>query len=172
LRSGRKNLQTTPIANITLRENPLNTISGNLYQSVLQASATEFNDEWRTFCECFLNDNSEVKSTNPYVLGTKGTWRPVTSFTHLSGRNQTFKNENSNIRDDGFMTSFSPFFKLINKNWVIDKQNWTYVSSVSEFNPFGQAIETKDALNRYTSSVFGYNQTLATAVAAISTTRL
>ncbi len=166
LRSGRKNLQTTPIANITLRENPLNTISGNLYQSVLQASATEFNDEWRTFCECFLNDNSEVKSTNPYVLGTKGTWRPVTSFTHLSGRNQTFKNENSNIRDDGFMTSFSPFFKLINKNWVIDKQNWTYVSSVSEFNPFGQAIETKDALNRYTSSVFGYNQTLATAVAA------
>jgi hypothetical protein len=64
------------------------------------------------------------------------------------------------------MTSFNPFYKLANGKWNIDRQNWTYTSSVTEFSPFGQALETKDALNRFTSSIFGYNQTLATAVAA------
>jgi hypothetical protein len=37
---------------------------------------------------------------------------------------------------------------------------------VVEFSPFGQALETIDALNRYSSSMFGYNQTLPVAVAA------
>lgn len=167
IRSGRRNLQMTPIGTITLRNNPLGQISTNFFEQVLQAGATEYSDNWRTFCACFLGEGAgENYTTNPYVLGNKGTWRPVASYVHLSGRDQTYEQQNSNIRNDGFMTSFNPFYKFANGKWNIDRQNWTYTSSVTEFSPFGQALETKDALNRFTSSIFGYNQTLATAVAA------
>lgn len=166
IRSGRRNTQMTPIGTVTLRSNPLNTIESNFYENVLQASATEFSEDWRTFCDCFASKDSSLYTSNPYVRGTKGTWRPLTSYVHLTDRTQAFVNQNSNIRDDGFMTSFSPFFKVQNGTWNVDRQNWTFTSKVSEFSPFGQALETVDPLNRYTSSTFGYNQTLATAVAA------
>jgi hypothetical protein len=167
IRSGRKNVQTTPIGTITLRENPLNTIKSNIYEDVLQASVTEFSDDWRTFCDCFLKEDENGNPLhNPYVVGVKGNWRPSTSYVHLSGRNQHYTHKNTDIRNDGFMTSFSPFYQLENGKWKIKKDNWTYTSSVTEFSPFGQALETKDALNRFTSSQFGYNQTFAIAVAA------
>jgi hypothetical protein len=166
LRSGRRNLQTTPVGTVAMRNNPLSGIQGNVFEQVLQAGAVEYSDDWRTFCECFLNEESSHFTTNPFVLGTKGTWRPVVSYVHLSGRTQTFENGNSNIRVDGMFTSFTPFYKLSGGQWNIDRQNWTYTSSVVEFSPFGQALETVDALNRYSSSMFGYNQTLPIAVAA------
>lgn len=165
-RSGRRNLQSTPIGTIVLRDNPLDNLSGNIFEQVLQAGAVEFADEWRTFCECFLDENNEFASTNPYVLGLKGTWRPKASYVHLSGRTQSFENGNSNIRQDGMFTSFTPFYRITGGDWQIDRKNWTYTSSVVEFSPYGQALETIDALNRYSSSMFGYNQTLPTAVAA------
>ncbi len=165
LRSGRRNLQTTSVGTLVLRENPLTNLKGNVFEKVLQASAIEYSDEWRTFCECFGTPGQSSYTTNPFVLGTKGIWRPKASYVHLSGRSQIFENENSNIRQDGVFTSFSPFYKLAYGKWGIDRQDWTYTSSVVEFSPFGQALETIDALNRYSASMFGYNQTLATAVA-------
>ncbi|MFT5778175.1 MAG: hypothetical protein ACI837_001131, partial [Crocinitomicaceae bacterium] len=128
--------------------------------------AVEYTDDWRTFCECFLDENDEHFTTNPFVLGIQGTWRPVSSYVHLSGRTQAYENKNSNIRQDGMFTTYTPFYKLNAGSWEIDRQNWTYTSSVTEFSPFGQALETIDALDRYSSSLFGYNQTLPMAVAA------
>lgn len=167
LRSGRRNMQSTPIGTLITKRNPLTTFQGNIFQEVLQAGAVEFNDEWRTFCECFL-DVSDVNrfTTNPYVLGTKGTWRPVASYVHLTGRTQTDNAGNSNVRRDGVFTSYKPYYKLVNGKWVIDRTDWTYTSSVVEFSPFGQALETVDALKRFSSSMYGYNQTLPVAVAA------
>jgi hypothetical protein len=167
LRSGRRNLQNTPIGTVVLRANPLENIHENIFTKVLQASAVEYSDDWKTFCECFLDSTNNSITGNPYVLGNKGIWRPKASYVHLSGRSQTKENNNTNIREDGMFTSFNPFYTYEN-NWLIDRQNWTYTSSVVDFSPFGQALETIDALNRYSSSVYGYNQTLPVAVAANS----
>ncbi len=167
LRSGRRNLQNTPIGTVVLRENPLENIHENIFTKVLQASAVEYSDDWKTFCECFLDSTNNSITGNPYVLGNKGIWRPKASYVHLSGRSQTKENNNTNIREDGMFTSFNPFYRYQN-NWMIDRQNWTYTSSVVDFSPFGQALETIDALKRYSSSVYGYNQTLPVAVAANS----
>ena len=167
LRSGRRNLQNTPIGTVVLRANPLENIHENIFTKVLQASAVEYSDDWKTFCECFLDTTNNSVTGNPYVLGNKGIWRPKASYVHLSGRSQTKENNNTNIREDGMFTSFNPFYKYQN-NWMIDRQNWTYTSSVVDFSPFGQALETIDALKRYSSSVYGYNQTLPVAVAANS----
>lgn len=167
LRSGRRNLQNTPIGTVVLRSNPLENIHDNIFSKVLQASAVEYSDDWKTFCECFIDTTGTSTTINPYVLGNKGIWRPKASYVHLSGRSQAKENNNTNIREDGMFTSFNPFYRYQN-TWLIDRQNWTYTSSVVDFSPFGQALETIDALNRYSSSVYGYNQTLPVAVAANS----
>lgn len=166
LRSGRKNLQNTPIGSIVLRENPLGGLGANVFEKILQAGSVEYVDEWGTFCECFTDEELENDTTNPYVLGLKGNWRPKASYVHLSGRAQTYENTNSNIRQDGVFTSFTPFYKLTGGNWGIDRQNWTYTSSVTEFSPFGQPLETIDALDRHSATQYGYNQSLQMAASA------
>jgi hypothetical protein len=146
---------------MTSLSNPLAGIGSNQFTNVLNAGAVEFDDIWKTYCDCFASS-----SRNPYVLGTKGNWRPVRSYTHLSGRTQTNYDGNTNIRKDGVFTSYSPFYKLGQGKWTKDGQNWTFVSEVTEFSPNGMTLETRDALGRYSSSLFEFNNTLTTAVAA------
>lgn len=161
IRSGNRNLQSTPVGSVTLMKNPLGTLSGNVLDEVLNAQSIEYGDAWKSFCNC----NSGVIG-NPYVAGLKGNWNPKATYLHLSDRTQTFENNNTNIRKDGLMKSFLPFFRLNNGKWLINKENWTYTAEVSEFSPFGQAIENVDALNRYSATQIGYNQTLPVALTA------
>lgn len=163
IRSGNRNLQSTPVGNVSLMKNPLNTLSGNIFDEVLSAQSIEYGEAWKTFCDC--NDSA---TGNPYIAGLKGNWNPKATYLHLSDRTQAFENNNTNIRKDGLMTSFLPFFRLNNGIWRINKENWTYTSEVSEFSPFGQPIETVDALERYSATQIGYNQTLPVAVVANS----
>ena len=165
LRSGYRNKQTTSMASMTSLSNPLSTFASNQFTNVLNAGAVEFGQDWKTYCDCFT---TTAPTTNPYVLGTKGNWRPVKSHTYLSGRTQTSYDGNTNIRKDGVFTGYSPFYKLGNGKWEKDATNWTFVSEVTQFSPNGMTLETRDALGRYSSSLFGFNSTLTTAVAANS----
>jgi hypothetical protein len=169
IRSGRRNQHSTPIAKLTSLSNPLQSLSSNSYDKVLQASATEFTNRWRTYCDCFqLANTGTTNSTNPYVLGTKGFYKPQKSYLHLTDRTQDNYDNNTNIRRDGVFTAYMPFYKLAGGKWVIDGQNWTYTSEVTQYSAFGPELENKDALGRYSAAEFGYNQTFATAVAANS----
>jgi hypothetical protein len=161
IRSGYRNKQSTSMASMTSLSNPLSTFATNQFTNVLNAGAVEFGQEWKTYCDCFGPTNA---STNPYILGTKGNWRPVKSHTYLSGRTQTNYDRNTNIRKDGVFTSYSPFYKIQSGKWEKDPLNWTFVSEVTQFSPNGMAIETRDALGRYSASIYGYNNTLTTAV--------
>ena len=163
VRSGKRNLQTVPVGTVTLMKNPLATLNGNVLDQVLSAQSVEYGDAWKKYCDCADSTNS-----NPYLTGMKGNWNPKTDYLHLSGRTQTFENNNSNIRRDGLMKSFTPYFRLLNGKWSVNKENWTYTTTVSQFNPFGSALESVDALGRYSSTQIGYNQTLPVAVTANS----
>ncbi|MFZ5553168.1 MAG: hypothetical protein ACOZCO_08645 [Bacteroidota bacterium] len=168
LRSGRRNMQAVPVSSITTLKNPLDNFSSNIFEKVLQSSAMEFSQDWNTFCECFEDPQEDNFTTNPYVLGIKGNWRMKRSWLHLSPRTQSNYDNNTNIRRDGIFTSYTPFYKLVNGKWNIDENNWTFTSEVTEFSPFGQELENRDALGRYSAATFGFNQSLATAVAANS----
>jgi hypothetical protein len=168
IRSGKKNNLTTDMATIKTLSNPLLSLSSNAYQNVLQASAVEFANKRKTHCDCIAKNTIIPFTTNPYVNGIKGTWRPLKSYTHLTTRSQSNINNNTNIRKDGVFESYTPYYKLNSGNWQVDGNNWTYVSEVTEFNVFGQEVENKDALGRYSSATFGYNQTQALSVAANS----
>jgi hypothetical protein len=167
IRSGRKNLSSTPISSITTLANPLDRFRQNIFTNVLQASSAEFSDQWRTFCDCFDDPGAPASnSTNPYVLGILGNWRMKRSWLHLTQRTQSNYDNNTNIRKDGVFTSYTPFYKLQNNLWAIDERDWTFTSNVTEFSPFGQELENQDALGRYSAATFGYVQTLPTSVAA------
>lgn len=168
IRSGFRNKQNTSMASLTSLGNPLNGLQSNNYLNVLNAGAVEFSDSWNTYCDCFQGANL---STNPYIVGTKGNWRPIRSYTHLSGRTQSNYNGNTNIRRDGTFTSYSPFYRNTGSDWTATPANWTFVSEVTEFSPNGMTLETKDALGRYSSSTFGFNNTLTTGVAANTKSR-
>jgi hypothetical protein len=168
IRSGYRNMQQGMMATITAKTNPIDAITSGSYKDVLQASAIEYVNNWRTSCDCFGGADA-LTTTNPYILGITGYWKPTKNYLHLSERNQTDVNGNSNLREDGLMTSFRPFYYVdAAGNWAIDYNDWTYTSEITEFSPYSQELENRDALGRYSAARFGYNQTLATAVAANS----
>lgn len=162
IRSGYRNKQSTSMASLVSRTNPIPSIKTNQYKDILNAGAVEFGQDWKTYCDCF--GTTVPATTNPYVLGTKGNWRPVRSLTHLTERTQSNYNGNSNIRQDGMFMSYTPYYKMVNGKWDISPQNWTFVSEVTQFSPNGMTLETRDALNRYSATTFGFNNTLTTAV--------
>jgi hypothetical protein len=167
LRSGRRNMQSTPIATITALSNPLDAFTSNVFENVLQASAIEFSDLANTSCDCFYNaETNTYTTTNQYILGTKGNWRMNRSYTKLSPRSQTRYDNNTDIRRDGIMTTYTPFYRISSDGWVKDDHGWTYASEVTEYSHNGKELENVDALNRYSAATYSFNQSAATAVSS------
>jgi len=166
IRSGRRNQQSLDMAKLTSMVNPLNSLTSNAYQKVTQASAKVYGNEWTTYCNCF--DKPNMETDNPYILGKVGNYRLQTSYLYLTTRGQSNFDNNTNIRQDGTYNSYTPFYSASGGRWKMTPKNWTYTSTVTIFNPYGQEVEDVDALGRYSSATFGYNQTLPTAVAANS----
>lgn len=164
-RSGRRNKQMTSMASLTALTEIIPSLTTNAYRNVLNAGAVEFTDNWKTYCNCFTSDELPL-SSNPFILGTKGNLRPVRSYTHLSGRTQSNYDNNTNIRKDGVFSSYTPFYRMDSRQWIKQGLNWTFVSEVTQFSPNGMTLETRDALGRSSASLFGFNNTLTTAVAA------
>jgi hypothetical protein len=168
-RSGARNTTSADMAVITTLTNPLTALRSNSYENVLQASAVEFSNDHKTFCDCGPATGITLPDiSNPYITGTKGIWKPFRSYTHLSGRSKSNYDGNTNVRKDGVFTSYTPFYKWSASAWKKDAKDWTYVSEVTEYNPVGEELENKDALGRYSSATFGYNQSMALSVAANS----
>jgi len=166
IRSGRRNNLQTDMAQIITKNNPLDFIKSNVYDNVIHASATEYSDKWKTYCNCFTDLLTNIHySSNPYVLGTTGDWKPWKEHTYLTSRTQSKYDDNTNIRKDGVYSSFNPFYKYNNGKWVIDNSNWTYASEVTEWHPLGEQLENRDALGIYSAATYGYSQSLPTAVA-------
>jgi hypothetical protein len=167
LRSGRRNIISANIGTISSTINPLNSLAENNVSGVLSASAQIFKEGWKTYCECFDNANSiAYMSKNPYVNGQKGVLRPYKAFAFLTDRTHTLVNSNTNIRKDGLYSTFIPFWQVTDGIWSKVETNWQWTTEITEYGPYGEELENKDALNRYSSAIFGYNHSLPIAVAA------
>ncbi len=175
IRSGRRNLQSTSMASVVLKENPLNFFTGgkipldflntldwNKYK-IVNAGAVEFSDNWSRQCECGVE--SDDPNFNAYVQNEKGVWRADKSWLYLTGRHHN--NDNPDPRNDGYYNSFSPFYYVDGGgNWHKHKDNWTYTSEVTAYSPYGFELENKDALQRRSAAQYGYNFSFPLAVGA------
>jgi hypothetical protein len=175
-RSGHRNLQSAGIMNVTLMRNPLKNSSGgeatqlgmNFLASnnwvdwkIINAGAVDYSDNWKVACECAINTSEGVY--NPFRLNERGVWRVKSSRTYLTGRNVN----GVTPRREGYFNSFDPMYKLTaSGSWYKNLNNWTFVSEVSRYSPYGFEMENKDALNRYSAALYGYNHSFPIAVGA------
>lgn len=166
------NQQAQTVGQIVSKRNPAIDLNNDnipdklVFEEVLQASAMEYTEQAAVFCNC----GPSVKGVpiNPYTKGTKGLWKPWREFSYLTDRTQTRENKDVNIRKDGAMVEFKPFWTvnpIAGRNWQPNYNQWIYTAEASIFNPYGKELESKDALGRYSSALFGYNHALPTAVA-------
>ena len=163
-------MQTVAIGSLTTKTNPLTNFSVNIFEDVINSNVVEYSEDWKTFCDCMPLSEEGDMTTNPYLLGTKGNWRPKRSLLFLTDRIQTRENDNTNVRKDGTYKNYSSFWKLNNNGskWLKDETNWTYTTEITEYSPQGFELENRDALGRYSAAIYGYNNSLPMAVASNS----
>lgn len=195
IRSGRRNIQSTSMASITLMKNPLDFISGTIssgflassdpanwnVHKIVNAGAVEFSDAWFSQCEC---GDSPSEVVNSYRMNTEGVWRALRSHLYLTGRHHNkdlpgtsddatasavSADDASDPRNDGFFVTFSPFYKFNGTNWYVDNAGWTYTSEVTQFSAHGFELENADALLRYSAALYGFNNSFPLAVGANTT---
>lgn len=164
-RSGYRNMSDQTMATLTSLSDPLSSWGDNIYDDVVQAESIEFDQGWRTPCEC-LENGQATASTNPYILGIRGMWRPKRTFAYLTDRQRSDYNKNTDIRTDGTFTGYAPYYKVQNGKWLKSPPGWTFAEEIVEFGAYGQALETRNALELYSASTFGHFGTRQMASAA------
>lgn len=113
-------------------------------------------------CKPNINDTA----TNPYRWGILGNWRMNRAYTYFNKRKEIDPAAATNIRKDGAISNFSPYWSFGSTllQAVTDTSRWVWNSEMSRFNRKGYEIENDDPLNRYNAGQYGYNQTLPVAV--------
>ncbi|MGQ0829217.1 MAG: hypothetical protein ACT4ON_12585 [Bacteroidota bacterium] len=187
LRSGYRNMldkeagDLTSLSNFIGTYNPVPggplTASLDLDNQILSASVNEYTDQWNKFCHkevCGIGSNE----ANPYVNGSKGNWRSKRAYSYFADRLALNSTNESTIRKDGTFNTFKPFFKYTtSKNAWLPVYNssrndylstspfdkWVMNGQVNMVSPYGNVVEVKDAINRHSASLHGYNNTIKTA---------
>jgi hypothetical protein len=123
-------------------------------------------------CRTYIPVN---KIFNPYYTGVLGNWRPKQQFVYQVPRENLVtdpaKFGSTDIRRSGAYSVFNPFWKYnySSPQWEKNPANdarWIAANEMTYFNAKGLEVENKDALNRYSSALFGYLQSLPVAVAS------
>lgn len=114
-------------------------------------------------CKSLLTETS----SNPYVMGYLGNWRPYRSYTYFDDRKETDPAVATNIRTDGAFKAFAPFWSYgaTGLTPVYDSTKWVWNSEITKINRKGMEVENKDPLGRFNAGLYGYNLTLPVAVA-------
>lgn len=112
---------------------------------------------------------------NPYKEGVLGNWRPQSSYVYQVSR-ENFTTDPSkfgstDIQKSGAYSVFNPFWSYNSSTSVWEKNaaedsKWIAANDVTFFNAKGVEVENKDALDRYSSALFGYLNSLPVAVAS------
>lgn len=120
------------------------------------------------------------KVINPYVKGILGNWRPYAGYVYTVNRSQPAGNPaqagGTDIRTAGYYNTYNPFWDFQSTGLLnhlspgVDipshDNRWVWNTKSIYFDQKGNETENVDALNRYGSALFGYQQSLAVAVAA------
>lgn len=104
---------------------------------------------------------------NPYTQGIWGIWRGNRSYVYYDRRRESDPLTPTNIRKDGVIRNFMPFWSLSSSGITAtsDEYRWVWNSGITRFNRRGLETENHDPLGRFNSGLYGYNNTLPIAVA-------
>ncbi|NII25343.1 hypothetical protein HB364_09640 [Pseudoflavitalea sp. X16] len=114
------------------------------------------------------------RAVNPYVKGFRGNWRPAESKVLQVNRtdNNIFneKKKGVDVRNSGSLTWFKPFWYTGSgtTNWTPNSnlKEWVTANTITLYDKYGQELENKDALGRYSAAGFVFKGQLPGAVAS------
>lgn len=136
---------------------------------VLHASAVRFAENWSSDVaghaqKINFADAGVTPTANNYKSGLRGVWRTHSNYLYQVDRKQTTGSASkTDISKDGTYKHFVLY------DWQVaarDNTQWSFVSAVTRYSPYGYALETRDALGIYSSVMYGYDNTKQTAAAA------
>lgn len=148
--SGKKNLPTTTIGNLTSLVNPIQgnqlVISGST--KIVSDDAIEYSNAVAKDCICKPNPKDPPSLLETFSLKNLAPWHPLSTYKFVDDRTQT--NPNPNIRKDGFVTNFMPFWNT--NSWTrSSSSNWQSIEKVSFVDSKLNPIESVNPLNIYSS---------------------
>ena len=155
-----RRLENRPIA--SFEWNDPKGIFPECMDGVLQASATEFKSGWTYNYDDVNMDNV----SNSEYLGIPNIYRNLRANLYVTERNQTGSHNQyaTNVAYDGTFASFSPFYYGRGNEGNMQKP-WAWTAEITKYSPFNFEIENVNALGIYSSALYGYKNSLVTAVA-------
>lgn len=114
--------------------------------------------------DCF--SHITAANVNPYRWGILGNWRMDRAYTNFDRRKESDPAVKTNIRKDGVVNNFTPYWAFASTNLqpTTDSVKWVWNSEMTLFNRKGFELENKDPLGRHNAAQYGYNQTVPVAV--------
>lgn len=116
-----------------------------------------------------------IKSINPYLYGFLGNWRPYETKVFQQNRvyNNILNGANNvaDVKNAGYLDNFVPYWlqpAALGLPWLADNttSKWVTANTVTGYDKYGQEIENKDALIRFSAAMFDFNGELPAAVAS------
>ncbi len=187
IQSGKKNMLSMQAGNAVTMANPVvyNKLTINNNSKVLTAGAAEYKEKWQNdndvfkkfvtvqnpaTCSTIENPNCSghpEKNLNPYQKGLLGNFRSDQSKIFYYARNEQDANAPTNLPVNGYLSDFKLYWDFNNVNNLVPDQTnpkWVWTNKTNKFNSKGMELETKDALNIYTSAQYGFSNTLPVAI--------
>lgn len=122
-----------------------------------------------TWCEMAYacTPTIDQRVVNPYLQGIRGNWRAKNNYTfHTTRSNSVASTDKTNIRVDGELENFSlPLYETPGVPFSISGDRWISPATATVYTPNGNQIESQDALGRYSTEIFGYDQRMVIAAA-------
>ena len=189
IRSGRRNMLDEKAAMVTSMNSPIVTSNGTQMLridsscKVLSATGAEFSEKWQTdqdeirrftpvynaaICSYVpvQNCTGTLENINPYVKGLLGNFRNFRTMVCYGPRTEADPTATTNLSKNGFIANFSPYWNFGGSGLQPNTTSPLWIESVrtTRVNAQGLELETKNALDIYTSAQYGYNKTLPVAV--------
>ena len=196
IESGYKNQLQTATASITTYGED-NYKSGGLFdqnstqiklkdnlENVVAAAVTTYSDDWYDYQLTDAYSGMEFDCTIPqsYEHGTKGRWRPKSSYVYKSDVEASSAARTNGVYDGGVYTLANGF---VFKDAAVDvylsgmSSNtgeftneptqvaaWVQTNTVTKYSPHGEPLEEQNALGIKSTAKFGYNENVPVLVAA------
>jgi len=132
-------------------------------QPTLDVTYSTTEDSVYTVCRPYINDTA----VNPYKMGIYGNWRLNKAYVYYHDRKETdASNSQTNIRREGLINNFKPYWQFTDSVLFAapDTTKWVWNTAMAGFNKRGFETENYDPLGRYNAGLYGYLQSLPTAV--------
>ncbi len=157
--SGKKNLSTTPISSFTSLFNPiqLNSLTVSPGTKVLNSEAVEYANMSSYKCGNCGPDKPDPKAAVNRLIDQSyamiSPWQQLATYKFVDDRDQT--NTNPNLRKDGFITNFTPFWMNNNSYAPWPKTanpKWQYTSKLSYVDNRLNPAESYNPLQIFSAS--------------------